>query len=168
MHRRAALPSLAALAAVLATAAPAGAAPAAPRLWATINVCDTAKQPGVVGVRASMPGAGVRTKQRMYARFRLEFRDGDGGFKAVGSSADSGFVALGSARIGARRAGRSFVLAPPDQGAFTFRGEVTFEWRIGSRVVRRVVRRTQAGHPTGTGDPANYTAATCRIAAKQG
>ena len=163
---RVALPSLAALAAALVVAAPAAAQEAkASRLWATINVCDTAKQPHTVGVRVSMPGAGVRTKQRMYARFRLEFRGDDGAWTAVGPSADSKFIGLGSARVGARRSGRSFVLAPPDSGAFTFRGEVTFEWRIGDRVIRRVVRRTQAGHPTGTGDPADFTAATCRIEA---
>jgi hypothetical protein len=166
MLRRAALPSLVALGAALVAAAPAGArASDASRLWATINVCDTAKQAHTVGVRVSMPGAGARTKQRMYARFRLQFRDDDGGWSPVGDSADSGFVSLGSARVAARRIGRSFVIAPPDTGSFVLRGEVTYQWRIGDRVVRRAVRRTASGHPTGAGDPADFSAATCKIAA---
>jgi hypothetical protein len=167
MARRATRSALTCCAIAAALAAPEGAAAAtpAPRLWATVNVCDTAKHPDTVGVRASMPGAGARTKQRMYARFRLEFREDGGSWAAVGPSADSGFVRLGSARVGARRAGRSFVIAPPDQGAFLLRGEVTFEWRIGTRVVRRLVRRTTSGHPTGTGDPASFSAATCRLTA---
>ena len=165
MTVRRALPTalLAAAAAAAASALPAQAQDAAPtRLWATVNVCDTTGMPNTVGVRASMPGTG-NARQRMFMRFALEYRDG-ATWRSVGSTADSGFVALGSARFAARRTGRSFVVPPPAGGSYELRGRVTFEWRRGDRVVRRLVRRTSAGHPTGAGDPAGFSAATCRVA----
>ena len=41
-------------------------------LWATINVCDTAKHPDTIGIRASMPGSGTKG-ERMYMRFQVQY-----------------------------------------------------------------------------------------------
>ncbi len=161
--RRALATALPATLLVLAAAPAAHAQRAQPRLWATVNVCDTAGAPNTVGVRASMPGSGS-ARQRMFMRFALEYRDGTA-WRAVGPSADSGFVALGSGRFLARRTGRSFVIAPPAEGTYRLRGRVTFEWRRGEAVVRREVERTEAGHPTGAGDPVGFSAATCDVQA---
>ena len=42
-------------------------------LWATVNICDTERNPNVLGVRASMPGNG--TTQTMSMRFRASYFD---------------------------------------------------------------------------------------------
>ena len=62
IHHRSALDSFApmrrrAVVALLVLALfPAAAAAKEPQPWATVNVCDTAKQPDAIGIRASMPG----------------------------------------------------------------------------------------------------------------
>src|SRR5918911_252837 len=42
-----------------------------PELWATVNICDTAKNPDTMGIRAGMPGNG--TDQRLWMRFTAEY-----------------------------------------------------------------------------------------------
>src|SRR5689334_5834249 len=70
---------LATAAALCAVAAPAAVHAAdaptvdeSPYLWATINICDTAKHPDTIGIRASMPGSG-KAKERMYMRFQVQY-----------------------------------------------------------------------------------------------
>jgi len=41
-------------------------------VWATVNVCDTAKQPDAIGLRASMPG--TPRGARLSMRFQVEYR----------------------------------------------------------------------------------------------
>jgi hypothetical protein len=150
------------LAAALAVAAPASAAarPAAPdRLWATVNVCDTAAHPNEVGVRAAMPGTPRGTARRM--RFRVQWRDGDRWRSVAG--ADSGWRALERARGRAIESGWSFEFAAPAK-PILFRGVVRFRWLRGGRVVARAREITEAGHRSTAGaDPADYSAATCSI-----
>jgi len=138
-----------------------------PRLWATVNVCDTAKHPNAIGLRASMPGSGKRG-ERMYVRFRLEFfQDSDGRWHDLGPSGDSGFFSLGSAKYTRREGGRNFVLAPPPEGkTYRVRGVVDYQWRKGRRVVRsaRKWTRPHKGRITGA-DPKGFSAADCTISA---
>ncbi len=161
-----------ALASVVLLAAPL-AAPASPRrsidrsrlLWATVNACDTPARPDTIGIRASMPGSGLR-QERMFVRFQVQhLRRSDGRWHNIGPTGDSGFVAIGSARFRARQAGRYFVFrSPPAGGVWVLRGAVTFEWRRDGEVVRRARKRTRAGHPTRVGsDPPGFSAATCEI-----
>jgi hypothetical protein len=134
-------------------------------LWATINVCDSPAHPDTVGIRASMPGSGIR-KERMYMRFQVEyFKATDALWHDIGPGGDSGFVAIGSAKYERREAGRNFVLnAPPAGQSFRVRGAVTFEWRRGAKVVRRATKRTRAGHPATVGaDPRDFSAAECAV-----
>ena len=151
---------LAALAA-LATPDAAAARPAdADRLWATVNVCDTAKHPNEVGIRASMPGLPLGTGRRM--RFRVQWRDGDRWRYVTG--ADSGWRALKRARGRAIESGWSFEFEPPAK-PITFRGVVRFRWLRDGRVVGRAVEITETGHRSTAGaDPEGYSAATCSIA----
>ena len=44
--------------------------------WATVNVCDTAKQPDTIGIRASMSGLPKGVKLSM--RFRVQYKAADG------------------------------------------------------------------------------------------
>ena len=135
-------------------------------LWATVNVCDTDDAPDTIGIRGSMPGSGNR-RERMYMRFEVEYRDAaDGRWKAIGPSGDSGWISVGSGRYRARQSGRNFVVRPPREGAFRLRGDVTFEWRRGTSVVRRASRRTMGGHPNTRGaDPRGHSAAVCVVTA---
>src|SRR4051812_24300134 len=74
-------------------------------LWVTVNICDTAKHPDTLGIRASMPGTG-RKKERMYMRFTAEYQAVDGTWKAFsGDGPDSGWQPVGPARYKARQSG---------------------------------------------------------------
>jgi hypothetical protein len=127
-------------------------------LWATVNVCDTAKHPNEVGVRASMPGYPRGTTRRM--RFRIQFRDGDRWRYVTG--ADSGWRRLTRAHRRPVEAGWSFGFPPPDD-PITFRGVVRYRWIKDGRVVGHAVEITETGHRSTVGDPSGYSAATCSI-----
>jgi hypothetical protein len=128
-------------------------------LWATVNVCDTAKHPNEVGVRASMPGYPRGTTRSM--RFRIQFRDGDRWRYVTG--ADSGWRRLTRAHRRPVEAGWSFGFPRPDD-PITFRGVVRYRWLKDGRVVGRALEITEAGHRSTAGaDPSGYSAATCSI-----
>ncbi|MBJ7331691.1 MAG: hypothetical protein JHC95_17480 [Solirubrobacteraceae bacterium] len=132
-------------------------------LWATVNICDTPTNPDTIGLRASMPGNGSK-KTRMYMRFRVEyFVARDQTWKPVRKGGDSGWVSVGTGKFVARQSGRSFEFSPA-AGNILLRGRVSFEWRRGTRVIRRAVRRTEAGHVSSAGaDPEGFSSAECLI-----
>src|SRR3954451_5089729 len=87
-----------------------------PLLWATVNVCDTPASPDTIGVRGSMTGSGHRGEQ-MYIRFRVQyFSRSERHWPNITSGADSGWIAVGSARFKVRQAGWSFRFLPPRKG----------------------------------------------------
>jgi len=157
--------------ALLMAAAPAGAAArqADPilhdkRLWATINVCDTVGHPDSIGIRGSMPGDGDKTEV-MFMRFGVQLYDAADARSHNLGGADSGFVAVGSARK-ARQSGNTFTITPPRPRAapYLLRGAVSFEWRKAGQVVRHTRRSTTAAHPNTAGsDPVGFSSATCQI-----
>jgi hypothetical protein len=136
------------------------------RLWATVNVCDTIGHPDAIGIRGSMPGDGEKA-ETMFMRFQVQyFTPADALWHNLGSQADSGFVAVGSARSRSRQSGVTFTITPPRAGAapYLLRGMATFEWRENGVVVRHIRKRTTTGHPNTAGaDPAAFSAATCSI-----
>jgi hypothetical protein len=138
-------------------AAPARAADA--DLWATVNVCDTAAHPDEIGIRASMPGG--KPKTRLLMRFRVQYRDlADGRWRWV-RDADSGWQKAGKGRA-TREDGYSFTVA--GEGTRILRGVVTYRWMRSGHAVRRERRITRGGHRSTDGaDPADFSAATCRI-----
>jgi hypothetical protein len=135
----------------------------ASHLWATVNVCNTAKKPNTVGIRARMPGDG--TRRRMWMRFRTQFySDADLAWKYVTSGGRSPWIEVGSALFAFKETGYEFTFDPPGAGqSFLFRGVVEFQWRRGRKVIRRTRKFTEAGHRTRGADPKNFTAARCRI-----
>lgn len=159
------------LLALLAWAVAAAANPLteSPRLWATVNICDTALHPNGLGVRVSMPGSG-RSKERMYVRIRLDYWDGVAlRWAPMTTGGDSGWLALGSAGYVRRETGRTFAIDPPPAGrSFRFRGRAAYEWRLGKKVVRKAFKRT-AKRPTKVrvrdADPKGFSAAECVVAA---
>jgi hypothetical protein len=132
-------------------------------LWATVNICDTEKSPDTVGLRASMPGSG-RKKERMFMRFRVQYKTADGAWRNFSSPAtNSGWQPVGSARYKARQSGWTFPFEPDAGQRFEIRGVVNFRWRRGSKVVRRATKSTTPGHNVSVADPEGYSAATCEI-----
>jgi hypothetical protein len=150
------------LAAVLVMAlAPATARAATPPdLWATVNVCDTARQPDAIGIRASMPG--LPKGARLSMRFRVQFRDDDGAWRDV-EDADSGWRRVGVAKGTPVQFGWSFTFARPSAPVM-LRGVVRFRWRRGDVLPRQAEAATAGGHRSSAGaDPPGYSAATCSI-----
>ena len=132
-------------------------------LWATVNICDTKKHPDRIGIRASMPGTGVR-KHRMYMRFRVEYRNAEGKWtRFKGTGPDSRFQPVGPARFKARQSGWLFPFDPDKGDKYTLRGIVTFQWRRGPRILATTQEATTAGHGVSIADPAGYSAAACDV-----
>jgi hypothetical protein len=130
-------------------------------LWATVNICDTARHPNAIGVRASMPGT-RRRGHRMVLRIRVEYKT-PGGWRRVGRAGDSGELRVGSGWHNAIQIGRTFTYRA-GSSPLRFRAVVAFAWRRGLKTVYRASRITEAGHPqAAAGDPTNYSAATCVI-----
>jgi hypothetical protein len=62
------------------------------------------------------------------------------------------------------QAGHNFKLQAPVKGQILVRGEVTFEWRKGLKVMWRAKRLTLGGWPRTAGaDPKRFSAPTCII-----
>jgi hypothetical protein len=127
-------------------------------LWATVNVCDTTDHPDEIGIRASMPGA---KKAKLLMRFRAQYRDPSTGRWRYVRDADSGWQKAGRGRA-TRESGYSFEVA--GEGTRVLRGVVSFRWMRNGHVARRARRITESGHKSTAGaDPADFSAATCRI-----
>jgi hypothetical protein len=149
---------------------------ATPKVWATVNVCDTAGAPNSMGVRAGMPGS--TSRERTFMRFRAEYWNPSiQEWAPVEKRGVSPWVYAGPARYERRQAGWTFEFAPPPAGkTFTMRSVVEFQWRerlrlhapkrsgSHSRVVRSVTRVTETGiRGVQGGDPAGTSKAMCLI-----
>jgi hypothetical protein len=122
------------------------------KLWATVNVCDTAAHPDEIGIRASLPA------RRAGVRFRVQYREAMSGRWRWVKDADSRWHRAPQAR----ESGWSFEVA--GDGTRILRGVVNYRWKRHGVVVRRARRVTEVGHRSTAGaDPADFSAATCRI-----
>jgi hypothetical protein len=128
--------------------------------WATVNVCDTAKQPDTIGIRASM--AGAPKGLRLSMRFRVQYKAANGTWADV-EDADSGWRVLGTAQGVPAESGWSFSFAKPSKPV-TLRGVVRFRWRKGDALPRTAEVVTEGGHRSSAGaDPVGYSAASCEL-----
>lgn len=148
--------------------APGSAQAASKHLWATVNVCDTQASPGVIGIRASMPGNGRR--ERLYMRFRVQWFSFAKN-RWLDTRSRTGWRRVGSARYRSTQAGYSFTFADPPKGSeFRLRGDVGFQWRARKKrskrwkVVERATRTTRGGiRGVEGGDPKGRSDAACVI-----
>jgi hypothetical protein len=142
-------------------------ASSSPKLWATVNLCDTAAAPNSMGVRAGMPG--TRRAGRLFLRFRAEYWSPTiQAWAPVAYRGVSPWVSAGPARYERRQTGWTFEFAPPPAGVtYTMRAIVEFEWRRpgpSRRVVRSVSRVTETGiRGVAGGDPVGTSKAMCLI-----
>src|SRR3954452_24781968 len=156
--------TVAMLACCAAAALPASAAKRPKYLWATVNVCDTTVHENMMGVRASMPGDGARTK--MYMRFVAQYYDRARQlWSDVKGSGVSKWIYVGLGIYARRQGGYTFAFDPPGGGkTFVLRGTVDYKWTKGRRIVRTARVITKSGHPGTKGaDPATYSASLCEI-----
>jgi len=130
-------------------------------LWATIDVCNTAKQPDTIGIRGSMPGDG-HAHDEMYMSFHLQYLNAVNQWVELPGAGGSGYSLVGSA-ASARQAGSSFTLKPrAGKPPFTLRGVVGFRWMRANTIMQRASRPTSSGHDAVVGaEPKGYSAATC-------
>ena len=175
MLRRTA-PVLAAVAAVAVAASPAQAAGTKKYLWATVNICDTAKHPNQMGVRGSLPGTGNSGK--MFIRFTAQYFDaGHNTWANVKGTDTSPWVLAGSSERRYRQAGYTFNFDAPSPPGSTFllRATADFKWTERHRVSKHskkfhtvVIKRRRAitspGHLNTLGaDPKDYSSDKCQI-----
>jgi len=164
--------------AIAAACTAAAAAPAAPKpqhgqptaqalmhsreLWATIDVCNSPKQPNTVGIRGSMPGDG-KPADKMYMSFALEYLNAANQWAPLTSSS-SGWVLIGDGS-GARQGGRSFTIKPSHaRPKLVLRGMVSFRWMRANRQFAHTTRPTTGGRQALVGaEPAGYSAARCNL-----
>jgi hypothetical protein len=152
------------LACCVTAALPASAAKRPKDLWATVNVCDTTVHDNMMGIRASMPGDGERT--RMYMRFVAQYYDRARQlWSDVKGSGVSKWIYVGSGIYARRQGGYTFAFDPPASGkTFVLRGAVDYKWVKGRRIVRTAHLLTKSGHPNTEGaDPPTFSASTCQI-----
>src|SRR3954453_22688023 len=148
-----------AIAVLMLALGPAPARAREPGPWATVNVCDTAKQPDAIGIRASMPG--TPKGARLSMRFRVQYRDGED-LKA-GAGGDSGLRQIGVAKGNPVKYGLSFAFEH-SSNPVTLRGVVKFRWRRGDALPKQAEVATEAGHRSSAGaDPPGDSAATCAL-----
>jgi hypothetical protein len=150
---------------VLVAATPASAAELGPGpQWATVNACDSAGQPNVMGVRASLPGDGSNAE--MFVRFTAQWHDNaQKAWLPVRGAATSPWLPAGSARYLARQAGWNFAFDPPASGGvFLLRAVAELQWRLGGTVVRSASLVTASSMAAVMeGDPAGTSLASCTI-----
>ncbi|HEX8207451.1 MAG TPA: hypothetical protein VF587_15415 [Solirubrobacteraceae bacterium] len=134
-------------------------------LWATVNVCDTERNPDTLGIRASMPGSG-RKGETMWMRFRVQYFSFTEQIwhNFLSKGTDSGYVKVGRhARFKARQSGFMFPFSPEIGDRYLLRGAVEFQWRRRGRVRRNARELTTQGHGVTVADPDGYSEATCEI-----
>jgi hypothetical protein len=134
------------------------AAEASQSLWATVNVCKSARDPNSIGIRGQMPALGIPASLSMTVQIDYWSAKDDAFVPAPGASQT---VSLGAATTGLLQGGVSFPFAP---GSGAFSGSVTFQWVRGARVVASATRQVTSGHADADfSSPAHFSAGQCSI-----
>jgi hypothetical protein len=134
-----------------------------PELWATIDVCNTAKQPDTVGVRGSMPGDG-HAHDQMLMSFHLQYLNAVNQWVELEGAASSAFIVVGDGAA-TRQGGTSFTLKPhAGKSTFKLRGIVMFKWMHANTIVETARKPTTALHEATEGaEPKGFSAAACSV-----
>jgi hypothetical protein len=126
-------------------------------LWATINICNTRRYPGRLGVRGQMPSLGFATSTSMniqvdyLSQANHRFRPVPGASRAI----------VFTATTGLHQEGANWRFKPHTG---TLSATITFTWSLARQVLARATRPVTAGHPDADfGDPPHFSAAQCKI-----
>jgi hypothetical protein len=135
-----------------------------PDLWATVNccgVCPGSSGSDVVGIRGQMPSLGFATTLLMDISVDY-WSTTDSKFESANASST---ISLGKGTHGVHQGGVSFPFATPGAGASNLvRGTITFEWKLGTKVIGKVVRNTGHGYSNvGYSSPPGFTAGVCTL-----
>lgn len=127
-------------------------------LWATFNICNTAKHPRTIGIRGQMLGLGFRTNMSM--SFQVEYWSvRQRRYRPIAGATKS--ITLGSAITGLHQDGVTFKFK---RHAGLLAAVVSFDWALGTRPIAHLVRATSKGHPDAdNGDPLRFSSGNCRI-----
>jgi hypothetical protein len=98
-------------------------------LWATVNICHRPK----FGIRGQMPALGFPTRMSMH--IQVNYWNGK---RFMPDSHATKKLSLGRATRNLRQAGYVW----PFQPGAILSGSVTFEWRLGNKVIGRTTRAT--------------------------
>jgi len=129
-------------------------------LWATVNICDTAKHPNVIGIRGQLPALGFPARMSMLVQVDY-YVAADGRFERD-KKVPRVRVHLGKKpeATGLWQGGVKFTFTPPA----VLSGTVTFQWRLGHKLIGSVTKLTAHGvKGVADGDPPHYSTATCTI-----
>jgi hypothetical protein len=128
-------------------------------LWATVNICNSARYPDTIGVRGQMPSLGFPAWLSM--KIQLDYY----------STASRQFVPLpGGGGTHTTRLGRSS--SKLQQGGATWifnmpvllNATITFVWKREGKLLGETSQTTVAGHPNAQfGSPQHYSAKQCRL-----
>ncbi|HWF72567.1 MAG TPA: hypothetical protein VG186_04435 [Solirubrobacteraceae bacterium] len=134
-----------------------------PDLWATVNVCTSMPAPtnDSVGIRGQMPSLGVPATLSM----NISVSYWDGSAFATPPMPVTDTISLGMGTHGLHQGGVNFTIIPPTPGAtYVVRGAITFEWKIGTKVVGKVTKNTGHGYANvGFSSPPGFSAGTCTL-----
>jgi hypothetical protein len=126
-------------------------------VWATVNICNTRSHRHTIGIRGQLPALGFPA--RLYMRIQVNYWV-KAKRKFMPDSHAKQALSLGTQSSGRHQAGFTWQFAPPA----VLSGTVTFEWKLGRRLIGRTTRPTVRGiKNVDDSDPKGYSSATCRI-----
>jgi hypothetical protein len=127
-------------------------------LWATVNICNTRRDPDRIGIRGQMPSLGFPASLSMDIQVDY-LSQANHRFKLVpGASRAIGFRAT----TGLHQEGANWRFTP---NTGTLSATITFTWSsLAGKVLARATHAATAGHPDADfGDPPHFSAAQCTI-----
>ncbi|HTU94587.1 MAG TPA: hypothetical protein VMF14_02035 [Solirubrobacteraceae bacterium] len=129
-------------------------------LWATVNICDTAKFRNDLGVRGQMPSLGFSASLSMIVQVNY-WSTGEHRFLPIQSNLATSRLSLGRNANGLQQDGAVF---PFSAHTGLLNATITFIWKRGGKIIGQTVRRTTAGHTDAAhANPPRFSAAQCRI-----
>ncbi len=124
-------------------------------LWATVNICNTARHRNMIGIRGQAPSLPFATSISM--RIQVDYWNGR---KFVPDPYATKHVDLRDPAGEVIQNGANFTFRPP----VILSGTIEFEWKLAGKVIGRATRLTGHGYKGVVGaDPAGYSTATCRM-----
>jgi hypothetical protein len=129
-------------------------------LWATVHICNSRADPGVLGIRGQMPALGFPATLSMVVRIG-SWSTAEHRFVPESTANATKALTIGRASTGLHQDGAEFQFTAP---AGRLNATVQFTWTRNGTIIGQTTRRTTAGHHDASrASPPRYSAAQCRI-----